>query len=131
MKNLANLLPLTLARVYTNITRLPFGIVSASTVFQHLMDTILKGIDGVSCYINDIIITGKTDEEHLACLEEVLKRLLQHGLHVWKSKCHFLQPCVIFLGYHIDTEGIHPTNEKLKAIMQAPAPENVQELRSF
>ena len=112
-------------------TRLPFGIASAPAVFQRVMDTILQGIDGVACYIDDIIITGKTDEEHLARLEKVLKRLLRHGLHVRRSKCRFLQPCVIFLGHRIDAEGIHPTDKKLKAIMQAPAPENVQELRSF
>ena len=110
-------------------TQLPFGIASAPAVFQRVMDTILQGIDGVACYIDDIIM-GKTDE-HLACLEEVLKRLLWHGLHVRRSKCCFLQPRVIFLGYRIDGEGIHVTDKKLKAIMQAPAPENMQELRSF
>lgn len=41
------------------------------------------------------------------------------------------KPHVIFLGHRIDTLGIHPTEEKLKAIMEAPAPRNVQELRSF
>ena len=112
-------------------TRLPFGIASAPAVFQRVMDTILQGIEGVACYIDDIIITGKTDEEHLARLEEVLKRLLWYGLHIRRSKCRFLQPHVIFLGHRIYAEGIHPTDEKLKAIMQAPAPENVQELRSF
>ena len=38
---------------------------------------------------------------------------------------------MIFLGHQIDADGIHPTDEKLKAIVQAPTPENVQELRSF
>lgn len=112
-------------------TRLPFGIASAPAVFQQIMDTILQGIDGVACYIDDIIITGRTTEEHLERLEEVLRRLLRHGIHVKKSKCHFLQPSVIFLGYHVDAEGIHPTQEKLKAIVEAPAPKNVQELCSF
>ena len=112
-------------------TRLPFGIASAPAVFQRTMDTILQGIDGVACYIDDIIITGKTTEEHLEHLEEVLRRLLRHGVHVKKPKCRFFQPSVIFLGHRIDAEGIHPTDDKLKAIVDAPAPENLQELRSF
>ena len=95
------------------------------------MDTILQGIDGVACYIDDIIITGKSAEEHLSHLEEVLKRLLRHGIHVKLAKCRFLQPSVIFLGHRIDADGIHPTDEKLKAIVKAPSPKNVQELRSF
>ena len=41
-------------------TRLPFGIASATAVFQRIMDTILQGIEGVTCYIDDIIITGKS-----------------------------------------------------------------------
>ena len=57
-------------------TRLPFGIASAPAIFQRTMDTILQGAKGVACYIDDlIIITGKSDREHVANLEEVLKRL--------------------------------------------------------
>ena len=48
-----------------------------------------------------------------------------------QMKCRFLQPSVTFLGHCIDAEGIHPTDDKLKAITQAPIPKNVQELRSF
>ena len=100
-------------------------------MFQCVTDTILQGIDGVACYIDDIIITGKKDDEHLEHLEEVLKCLLHHSLHVKLAKCRFLQPRVIFLGHRIDADRIHPTEKKLKAIVQAPASENVQELRSF
>ena len=71
-------------------TRLPFGIASAPAVFQRTMDIILQEIDGVACYIDDIIITGKTTEEHLEHLEEV-RRLLRHGVHVKKPKCRFFQ----------------------------------------
>ena len=95
------------------------------------MDSILQGIDGVACYIDDIIITGKTDEEHLEHLEEVLRHLLRHGIHVKWAKCRFLQPSVDFLGHRVDAEGIHATEDKLRAIVQAPAPKNINELRSF
>ena len=78
-----------------------------------------QGIDGVACYIDDIIITGKTDEEHLEHLEEVLRHLLRHGIHVKWAKCRFLQPSVDFLGHHVDAEGIHTTEDKLRATVQA------------
>ena len=61
----------------------------------------------------------------------VLKRPLSHGVRVNGSKCRLLQSNVSFLGHRIDAEGIHPLEEKLAAIIQAPAPQNVQELRSF
>ena len=112
-------------------TRLPFGIASAPAVFQRTMDTILQGAEGVACYIDDIIVTGRTPAKHVEHLEEVLKRLLRHGVRVKRQKCRFFQPSVSFLGHRIDAAGIHPLNDKLQAIVQAPAPTNVPELRSF
>ena len=55
--------------------RLPFGVASAPAVFQQLMEKVLQGIPGVVCYIDNVLVTGKDDEEHLRNLEEVLKRL--------------------------------------------------------
>lgn len=46
-------------------TRLPFGIASAPAIFQHLMEKILQNLRGVTCYLDDILVTGHNDEEHL------------------------------------------------------------------
>lgn len=43
------------------------------------------------CYINDILITGTTQEVHLKNLEEVLRRLQLYGVCVEISKCEFLK----------------------------------------
>ena len=61
-------------------TRLPFGIALAPAIFQWTMDTILDGIPNVLCYIDDILITGKTKSEHLQNLQEVLNCLHAHGV---------------------------------------------------
>ena len=63
-------------------TWLPFGIASAPAIFQRAMDTILQGIPHTVCYIDDILVTGDTEEEHLRNLEEVLRRLQHHGIRV-------------------------------------------------
>ena len=110
--------------------RLPFGVASAPAVFQRTMESILQGIDGVACYIDDIVITGKSTKEHLDHLEEVLKRLSEHRVKT-KDKCRFFEDSVEFLGHMIDAKGIHTTPDKLQAIVDAPAPRNVNELRSF
>ena len=57
-------------------TRLPYGVSSAPGIFQRIMEGLLKGIAGVIVYIDDILTTGKTTEQHLSALEEVLKRLV-------------------------------------------------------
>ena len=46
-------------------TRVPFSIASATALFQEIMDTVLQGIPSTICYLDDILVTGKTDEEHL------------------------------------------------------------------
>ena len=111
--------------------RLPFGVASAPALFQRVMDTILQGMDNVMCFIDDILITGATEEEHLRNLEEVLSRLEKHGVRIKRSKCSFMQPSVEYLGHRVDKRGLHTTEEKLRAISEAPTPKNVQELRSF
>ena len=52
-------------------TRLPFGVASAPALFQKIMDTILQGIPHVICYIDDILVTGANQEDHLRNLAEV------------------------------------------------------------
>ena len=51
------------------------------------MDTILQGMEHIICYLDDILITGVTDEEHLQNLDTVLSRLKEHGLQLKKGKC--------------------------------------------
>ena len=112
-------------------TRLPFGVASAPAIFQRTMDTILQGIPRVLCYIDDLLITGSTEKEHLQNLDEVLRRLQHNGITVKPSKCHFLKDSVEYLGHKIDADGLHTTTKKVAAIQQAPKPVNQQQLRSF
>ena len=60
--------------------RLPFGIASAPAIFQHAMDTLLQGIPHVICYIDDVLVTGLTEEEHLQNLTQVLHKLQEQGM---------------------------------------------------
>ena len=62
--------------------RLSFGIVSAPAIWQGTMDRILQGLNGVKCILDDMIITGKDDREHLHNLDKVLERLDKFGLRL-------------------------------------------------
>ena len=68
-------------------TRLPFGVSSAPALFQKLMDTVLQGIPGVTCYIDDILVSGKDEAQHLQSLGEVFRRLQEHGFRLKQEKC--------------------------------------------
>jgi len=82
-------------------------------------------------YLDDILITGRTDAEHIETLDKVLSRLEDAGLRLKRNKCVFMAESVDYLGHRIDQEGLHPTEEKLEAVRDAPKPRNVTELRSY
>ena len=95
------------------------------------METLLQGCDGTSVYIDDILVSGSTVEEHLQNLDKVLAILSTAGIKLNRDKCAFLLPQVEYLGHVIDGQGLHPTEEKVKAIKDAPRPKNVSELRAI
>ncbi|XP_056151530.1 uncharacterized protein K02A2.6-like, partial [Lampris incognitus] len=111
--------------------RLPYGVASAPAIFQRTMDEVLQGLDGVVCYLDDILITGTDTTAHLRNLKQVLQRLEEHGLRLNKEKCAFFQNSVAYLRHVVDAEGVRPIKEKTEAIDKAPVPKNVTELRSY
>ena len=77
--------------------RLPFGVASAPAIFQRIMEATLQSLPMVCVYLDDILVLGKTQQEHLANLNEVLTCLESAGLCLKKEKCTFCQPQVTYL----------------------------------
>ncbi|XP_064488330.1 uncharacterized protein K02A2.6-like [Ornithodoros turicata] len=111
--------------------RMPFGIASAPAVFQRTMEQVISGLPSVACYLDDIIVTGRNDEEHLSNLSKVLARLQEFGFTLKREKCAFLQTQVEYLGHIVDADGFRPSPKKVSAILNMPPPNQVSELRSF
>ncbi|CAB4018206.1 Hypothetical predicted protein [Paramuricea clavata] len=107
------------------------NLAGAQQFGKRAMDQLLQGIPGTQCILDDMIITGKSNEEHLERLEEVLKRLQEAGLRANKEKCEFFKEKVVFCGHEIDANGLHKTQEMIEAVVNAPRPENVSQVRSF
>ena len=112
-------------------TCLPFGVASASAIFQHTMETLLQELPMVCVYIDDILVAGKTEEEHIAKLRQVLIRLDTAGMRLKKQKCSFSLSEVEYLGHCISAEVLKPSKSKVKAILDAPTLSKVSELKSF
>ena len=111
--------------------RLPFGVSSAPGIFQRTMENLLQGIPQVVVRIDDILVSGKDDPDHLANLERVLNRISTAGLKLRLDKCLFMQPTVTYCGYVITGDGIQPVAAKVDAIKNAPEPKNVSQVRAF
>ena len=95
------------------------------------MENLLQGTEEAVVYLDDILVTGKCQDQHLQRLEEVLQRLSTAGLLLKRVKCQFMVPSVQYLGVTIDAEGTHLNKDKVRAIQEAPAPTSVKELKAF
>ena len=82
-------------------------------------------------YIDDILVTGATEEEYLQALDAVLTRLEKADLRAKKTKCVFMVLAVDYLGYRITANGPFPLPSKVKTIKEAPVPSNVIELKTY
>jgi len=89
------------------------------------MGNLLQGIPHVVVRVDDILVNGKDDPDHLANLEAVLSRLFTAGLKLRLAKCLFMQPEVSYCGYVISGDGIQPVVAKVDAMKNAPEPKDV------
>lgn len=111
--------------------RLTYGISLAPTYFQSVMDSILRGLPNTVCFIDDVLIGGKTKEEMISNLVAVIVRLNEYNVRVKLEKCQFFVDRVKYLGHEISQLGVQPRKEKLQALIKAPPPTNLTQLRSY
>ncbi|MCG7876437.1 MAG: RNase H-like domain-containing protein [Candidatus Thiodiazotropha endolucinida] len=102
--------------------RTPFGIKSAQEVYQKRISQLFEGLEGVETDIDDILIWGRSKEEHDQRLRLALKRCEDIGLTLNKDKCVIGVSSVTYIGHVLTQEGIKPDESKLKAISEMPAP---------
>ncbi len=95
--------------------RMPFDLRNASQTFQRFIDSVMRGLDFVFVYINDVLIASADESEHLSHLETVFQRLADDGLVVNPDKYHFDQPSVEYLGHVIDAEGCRKPSGESKS----------------
>ncbi|GFU76940.1 retrovirus-related Pol polyprotein from transposon 297 [Trichonephila clavipes] len=91
---------------------MPFGLCNAPATFERLMETVLKGLTFEACliYLDDVIIGGRTFEEHLQNIRKVLSKLSDANLKLNPSKCKFFRKEVNYLGHIISAEGVRFSN---------------------
>lgn len=111
--------------------RTPFGLTCIPEKFQKFMEETLRGLRGVAVFLDDIAVTGKNRREHIDNLRALLERLREVGLRIRLEKCSFMRDSISYVGFIIDKQGLHPDPNKVTAIVNAPAPCNVTQLRSF
>ena len=111
--------------------RLNFGISSAAEIFQNVIRETLEGIDGAKNISDDILVFGKSHEEHDQNLRAVFQRLREKGLTLNKSKCEYSKDKLEFFGYVFSKDGIAPDPKKVEEVVNLSTPSTASEVRSL
>ena len=113
--------------------RMPYGLKGAPACFQRLMNNVLCGLQGskVFVYMDDIVVFGRSLEEHNEKLRQVFGRLREHNLKLQPEKCEFLRDELGYLGHVISERGIFPDPSKIDSVKNFPIPKNPKEVKSF
>ncbi|XP_052751530.1 uncharacterized protein K02A2.6-like [Galleria mellonella] len=111
--------------------RTPYGLSCVPEKFQKIMEETLRGLPNTVVFLDVICVTGPDRYSHIQNLRAVIKRLAEMGLTIKINKCSFLQTSVSYLGFVIDKKGLHPDLSKVEAILKAPQPDDVTQLKPF
>lgn len=113
--------------------RMPMGLSEAPLTWQRAINTILINIigKGVYIYLDDVIVYGKTIDEHNKTLCMVMTLLKKHNLQLKISKCNFFAKNFEYLGFVVSESGISANPRKIEIIQNFPVPKNAKEVQSF
>ena len=108
-----------------------FGLKNAAQAFQRFMDEVLRDMDYCFVYLDDILVSSKSLEEHKLHLRALFERFQEHGILINLAKCVFGAQEVTFLGYKVSSEGSRPLNDRVTDLQAYSPPQIVRQLRRF
>ena len=85
---------------------MPFGLMTAPSTFQRMMDELFRGLRFVRVYLDDVVVFSKSLGEHLAHLNEVFRIIRDNGLKLKIAKRSFAQSQTRLLGHIVSAQGI-------------------------
>ena len=109
--------------------RVPFGITSASDIFQRKMEKLLEEHEGVEVIVDGLLVHGRTVQEHDARLKKVMETITRSGVRLNHRKCQFRKRKLNYFGHIVGAEGIKLHPHKTSALKELPTPMHVEELQ--
>lgn len=119
---------------FFQFTVMPFGLTNAPATFQNLMNVVLQPVmkkGNVRVYMDDLVVSSNTFEQHLEILNEVFSLLLEAGLTINWKKSHFLQAEIEYLGHIVGQGQLKASPGKISAVVDMPPPSNQKQVKSF
>lgn len=112
---------------------LPFGLKVSPSAFARMIASAFSSLPYNVCftYLDDIIIVGKSEAEHLHNIEQVFSVCERLCLKLNPKKCKFFKTQVTYLGHTCTSDGILPDTAKYSAIKNYPRPQSKDEAKRF
>ena len=112
---------------------MPFGLKNAGATYQRAATTLFHDMmhRDVEVYVDDMTVKSRDRADHLAALQSFFERIRQFRLKLNPKKCTFGVTSGKLLGHIVSERGIEVDPEKIKAILDMPAPRNEKEIRGF
>lgn len=104
--------------------RMPFGISMAPEQFQRKMFQMFGDIKGILIYFDDLCVYAKTEAEHDAILDRVLKRAIENGITFNPAKVQYRQKSIKLMGRIVEGGTIRPAEDYLAALSKMPVPKD-------
>ena len=111
--------------------KMPFGMIKSAATLRRAMKKLIKDLDDVDFYWDDILVHTHTWEEHIKAVRELSARLLRAGMTIRPTKCIFGASCVDFLGHRLEQGVLGLHEENVEKIKNAPRPGTKKQVRSF
>ncbi|XP_053403234.1 uncharacterized protein K02A2.6-like [Mercenaria mercenaria] len=111
--------------------RLPYGISASSDIFMQKIDEVFEGLDGLTAIVDDILVYGRSREEHDLNLKNALERARSKGVKFNPDKCVIGVTEVPFFGHLITSTGLKPDPSKIEAIANLEVPKTRRELENI
>ena len=110
-----------------------FGVANAPATFQRMMNSLFKEeLDAfVLVYLDDILVFSQTLEDHIRHIRTALQKMRDAKFFARLHKCSFFQEKVEYLGFDVSRDGVQPSPEKVRIVVEWPQPQSVKDVRSF
>jgi hypothetical protein len=103
---------------------MPLGLCNAPMASERLMETVFRGLMSPVSYLDDVIMIGRTFQEHLLNLWKVFRWFREARLKLNLEKCQLFQKEVWYLRHTVSLNGVTTDPKMLKAIWEWLTPKN-------
>ena len=107
-----------------------FGHKQSSQAFHEDVEMSFRGTSGTEHVADNLLVHGRTGDEHKKHLRLFLDRCLSEGVTL-KREATVCKDSVLWFGYVFGRDGVKPDPSKVQNLRDKGRPENQEEVRSF